>query len=1139
MSTLVELRNLASAEDHRLGAELKKAELYFELDLPASKVDEVHTLFGRLAARELRTMDMDVFIKKYPALTLVALVGNAGVSYERRRYWETFWQSVALTPHQDYEAELRHSLRSLLAHHGMREFPELFARNDYVGVLTLHAGIPVAYLSDVIDTIDEHVHKGRDATGAALLEWLTEPGHEYRLDRLTAPIRNFLRLSGEIAIDILDRIIEFLMFTLEHPDEWTSQTLDASTTGLPSLLIDGLVTRLQERPFGAARTAPPATLHRTRPTLSYSITDDQVMVGVPYPDEAATAPWQLRFAGGTRMVYAEPGWGIGSNEEHPHTPVAINAPARQVLLIHEASGAHYDVVLFDPADPLLVFAAEGRLISRQSALPRGVVIALHPKDATLVDAATGQQVKAVEEARVPSGWAGWEAKAVDLSAHDSVMVRRRGREDGAVRRVRSLGAPRFEPEEPLCGIITANGMAVHGLRPWVVLPPHRGDAPVEWQVRVRRDGQKSFLVDELWDSTDGDGYLDPFDGLPNDLLGRYIISVRRHGSTTGAEQVFTIYMAEGLEVEHGQEFRVPVRGGLAETESKLHSSAALTIDREVVHLGREEREAAVHVAHGGAEHRLIVRPPFLEARLDPVGAPAQWRTSVPVIAPEELAARSVIAVRIPGDVSPRIVLTDAGGTAVQEARPDTPARGVFQLPTARFADTAQQLGSGSLVALVDDSSGVTYRVPIAQIRPVRLCTDVSVEGQALCFEGLVDDEDMAAWVWAATAPWKPVMQVAIQDAAAEMPEELRSAGPLMVEVFKDDPWEVITRPDRPGPAAIRVDQPGWFRDTDPAWDGLARYLSGPNRGVLLPGATRGAWAVLAGLDWAARDAETVRVRDGLVRMLCNNPRLALEALGYSTIPFEEKMALLVRTHIIDYIFSAAFTLNDLHPDPWVGCMVEVSDLPSLFDRRDEVGDERQETLAYLRNQGGDMLIDLLRSGTAGDPRAGIFDATACQLDGLPDEKVEELFEQFRLVPGAVLDLDTRTSATADAFRARQAWSTEAACRVLPGHLSRVLRQIKHDAPRAYDLIAARNEALDGIDTGRHPWMLLSMQSLALALTARLYARRLLRADLMTRDMREAWAQMAERFPALVAGDVLIADATATFISHGNLIGDAE
>lgn len=1138
MSTLAELRNLASAEDHRLAGRLKTARMFFELDIPESRVTEVHALFGRIGAPELRRAGFDEFIKKYPALTLVALVGHAGVAYEQGRYWETFWQSVGLTPRQEYASELRHSLRTMLAHHGMREFPELFARNDYVGVLTLHAGIPVHYLSEVIDVIDEHVHRGRDASGASLLEWLTEPGREYRMDRLTAPVRNFLQLAGEIAVDILDRIIEFLMSTLDDPEPWKTHTLDASTTGLPSLLIDGLVSRLQERPFGVARPTETKTRRRSRPVLSYSIADDQVMVGVPYPSHAPTSPWQLRFAGGTRMVYSEAGWGVAPGEEQPQTHVAINAPARQVLLMHEPSDEHYEVVLFDPADPLLLFTAEGRLVKRQSALPRGVVIALRPKDATLVDAVTRQPVEALEPARMPSGWTGWEAQAVDLSRHDSVVITRPARPEGAVRGVRSVGSPHFEPEEPLAGVFTTNGVAVHGLRPWVVLPPHLGDTPVTWRVRVRRDGERRFIVDDQWDSTDEDGYLDPFDGLDQGLLGRYVISVRPQGGVTGAEQHFTVFMAEGLEVDHGQDFRVPVRGGLAETESKLYSTGELALDRQVVHLGNGQREAGIEVSCDGVRYRLIIRPPFFEARIDPMGAPAQWRTSVPVIAPEDLAVRAVIAARIPGDVKASIALIDSGGTKVQEELPDTPAPGVFQLPAVRFADTAKQLGICSLAALVDDSSGVAHHVRIAQVRPVQLCSGVAIESGSLRFDGLVEEEDMAAWVWATTAPWRSVEMVPIRDAAAQLPDELQSAGPLMVEVFKDDPWEVITRPNKPGPASIRLGQPGWFRDDDPAWDGLSRFLSGTSAGVLWQGAMRGAWAALAADNWNARSAESERVRGGLVKMLCENPRRALEELGYSPIPSSEKIALLIRTQVIDYGYATSFTLNDLHPDPWVGCMVEISDLPSLFERREDVHDERQETLAYLRNQGGQMLIELLRNGSVSDPRKGIFDASAQQLDAMPAEQVDTLFEEFRLVPSAVLDLDTRTSATADAFQDRRRWSAEVACRTLPSHLSRVMRQIKHDAPKAYDLIAARSEALEDVDTGMYPWMLLSMQSLALALTARLHARGLL-SDLMTRDMRDAWQRMAEYFPALVAGDVLIADAVASYVKHGNLIGDTE
>ena len=79
--------------------------------------------------------------------------------------------------------------------------------------LALHAGIPVHCLKDLLVVLNDHIVHGRPATGAAVMEWLQEPGKEYRASALDVPVRNFLVHGAEFAADILDRIIEFIEAT--------------------------------------------------------------------------------------------------------------------------------------------------------------------------------------------------------------------------------------------------------------------------------------------------------------------------------------------------------------------------------------------------------------------------------------------------------------------------------------------------------------------------------------------------------------------------------------------------------------------------------------------------------------------------------------------------------------------------------------------------------------------------------------------------------------------------------------------------------------------------------------------------------------------------------------------------------------
>lgn len=1129
------LADQASDEEYRIREALKNVGLFFELNLDEDELRRAQELFGRLVAQEAGTGTEATLIRRYPALTLTTMVGHAGLSYEQGRYWDSFWDELGLDRNQEFEAQLRHALFRLLQKFALREFPDLPGRT-YVMAMALHAGIPVHCLSDLVDVIEEHVQHGRDATGAAVLEWLTEPGMDYRLGRLDVPVRNFLALGGETAVNILDRIIEFLVFTLEHPGVWNDLELETATTGLPTLILNGLIERLRGRPFlaDADESATRRALRRrSGPSITYSLDADEVCIGVPYPETGGDSPWKVTAGGTAREIFAERGWGVDDGE-HPLTSVSITRPAREVVMRHEASDATYRVPVFDSADPLLLFSSDGRLTASRSVLPRGVVFAMHPKDATVVDAVTREEIRAAGDAVVPSGWTGWRLYPLDLASHASIVLQRAGTE-GVVRGVRSVGSPSFYLEEPIPGVHTPSGLGVYAHRPAVDLPPYVGDEPVAWRVRTRRVGDRRWLTDCEWDSDTEVTTLDPFDGVEKGaLLGQYEVIV---SGELGSDQRRTLVMAEGLTVDHEVPFRRPVVGGLTPSICVIGSEFGVPIATDVLEFEASDREKDIRVGSAGHAYKLVVRPPHFEFRIDESGTPAQWRSSSLASSPSDFERHGVVAVRVPNVRSVRFALRGHQGEVLQSENQERSPNNVFQVASRAFADTARRASVSRLVAIVESLDGSRDEITLADIRPARLCSAISLDGHDLVFEGLADTEDLGVWVWSATAPWTPVTRLAIDNNRATLPDDLHDAGDLISEVFADDPFAVISRPLGPSCDAIRVHQSGWKRHADAALDALAQFLAGVGKPPLVAAAADGAWAALALLPWDKTDSTSERLRGGLIQIVLKYPRSALEALGNSVIPQDAMMALLINTHLVDRPYSASFTLNDLHQNPFVGCMVEIADLPALRAQGPDAATERAETLAYLKSQGGEDLIALLRSGKMLNPREGVFSRSDLAYDSFSDEKVTEIFEYARLVPGPLLDPDTRTSAAFEVFNRRREWTADPIARELASHVSRALAAVKKASPALYDAIKARDELLDGVDTAEHPWMLLSVQSLTLAAVARLESRGEFEYPPMTSDMRDIWSVLAGSFPAMVAGDLLIAEALAAHAVDGDLIGD--
>ena len=127
-------------------------------------------------------------------------------------------------------------------------------------------------------------------------------------------------------------------------------------------------------------------------------------------------------------------------------------------------------------------------------------------------------------------------------------------------------------------------------------------------------------------------------------------------------------------------------------------------------------------------------------------------------------------------------------------------------------------------------------------------------------------------------------------------------------------------------------QLGWREDGTSAQVKLSRYLADVRSAPIEVGAIPEVWSALAKLYF---DGNSERFA-GLLALLADEPRKAFDCLGDSTIPVGDKMAMLIRSELVNRNYSSSETWNELHAHPWFGCMVELADLPSLYHRRNEV-----------------------------------------------------------------------------------------------------------------------------------------------------------------------------------------------------------
>ncbi|MGW5454748.1 hypothetical protein [Nocardia sp. NPDC003979] len=1111
----------AGDEEFARARQLERVSLFVELNLDHDEIVRTRDLFGQLIRDHRRTHGLARLIDRFPALTLTTLIGHAGLSYEQGKYWESFWAELAMEREQEFENLLRTKLTSLLRKFKLREFPEI-SNQQYVQTMAVHAGVPVHCLNDLVDVIEQHISLGREPSGAAVFEWLTQPGLEYRMNHLDVPVRNFLQFGGEAAVDIVDRIIEFAEYAREHPEVANDLDLDTSTTGLPSVMLEALIDRFEERPFGSSTAESGRVGRSRRPVIAYSRSDDQVVVEVPFPDRGSEFPWLVSFDGDSTEVYAERGWGLNEGEVHPPTQVRVPHRVREVVLRHDTSEAHHRISLVDKDNPLLLFDHNGKPISRHLALPRGEVIGVHPATASLVDGHTGAPVSFTAEA-VPAGWRDWRARVYDLAAVDSVRLRR-DHLLGPVQQVRRVGAARLDLADPVEGVVTRSGLPVYSERPAVTLPV-AGAEPVAWRVRVRRSGTTDWLADDEWESDTELTELDPFDGLAPGLLGMFDIVI---SGPLGQDIRHSMFMVEGLSVEHDSIFRIPTPDGLSPAATALEIAPPLALDRAFVEFPSAQRDSEFRVSAGQTVERLVLRPPHIEFRVDDIGAAARWRTVAPVLTVDDLTEHLIVAVRVPGDVEVDIALSDSVGRIRQTEEPQVNRDNLFQVSSRTFADTARSLRTATLLARIDTPDGRTTQVTVARVQPRLLCSGIRLDGGVLVFEG-TDSDDLAAFVWPETAPWRPPTQVEIVEGKARLPVEFVDAGPLTVQVFVDDPWAVITAPSRPDDTAYHVPQHGWLQDSDPARTELAKFLAGAGDPPVSGSALAEVWSAYA--NCYSDSSLSPLVRGGLLRVLGADPRSSLEALERSALPQAQLPALLIRTGLVDKDFSSYFRLGK-HANPWLGCLIDIADLPNVVLQSAEGSAEALR--ADLATHGGPALVELL-SGKLREVYTGYFERNTIGMHRMAPEQIAALRDACEIVPGALLDPDTRRAAMFEAFARRLDWQSDPASHAMTTHSAALTTPLRRASPWVYDVVKARSDALTGVDTSEFPWMLMSMQSLLFAVVARLRARSLMSHPVFTAPMRQCWARLAELCPGLVAADLLIADALASYVLHHDVI----
>lgn len=1114
-----DLQKFLSYWEDELRPQLDRATLALEADLGVEAANRLYQPLGAMFDRTRTGYGLTPreVIWTYPAVTMTTLVGHATTGYRQGAFWDEYWARLGLGRSQQFENEIRTAVPRIFDRLRLEPFAE---QSRIVDRILLHAGVPDYCMRDLVTAIFEHLKRGNSDTGQAVVDWLLEPNKAHRIRVLDKPVQLFIQQGGAYAIDTVDRIVSVVVEKLDNPEKWGEQVeVLRETVGLPSMMFDGLVRALEERELAPLRKTARVGFAQ-RPHIALDMVDDELQLILPVYGRGTR--WKVSLDGDVLV----PACGGSVTDT---VAVLIDRPARRIIASEETTGRTYEWHLVNNEDPLLVFTDRGRLLGRGEAIPRGVVFLAVPGDTTVVDAA-GAPVRSIDLGS-PAGWLDWCLLQVDTEDLESVRITRNGAVHGRTRLLRRNRLPELYTGDYIRGLKAGAGQPVLAERPTVLLPASPGSIGRRWKTMWRESGTLSWNVAQF-ECAEVDQIAQPFENADGPMLGTFELVVR---GPLGSDSRYVVTVAEGLELNYTVDFRTPVHDGLTDVSLTVTAPKGMDCDAYVLDFARNELSKELTVQCATKTVTFVVKPPHVEMRLDQRGERARWLTVPPMVSPQALAdGEWTLAYRVPAtsDLDTWLELRDSRDVTRLTDSPDYREHSdAFEYPAARLSSTAIDCRSSRVVAVVRREGETDQQLTIAHVRPDKLFRSVDPKDGRLYFTDLVDTEGLQVQIWSDTAPWRKAAVVPVLQCSAEIPAQLRGAGPLLVRVVVDDPWVPSETPEWPPEDAIRITQPGWMRDNDKTLDNLARFLADEG-GLPFDSEPRSeTWTAYyctltgfqhEGYEW---------LRTTLPMLLRRDPLKSLRELSASNVPQDAFPHLIVRSGLVKcrYINGADVAAA---PNPWVACMALLDLLPRL-----EFGSSIwRQVVSELSSLGGRDLLGTLFDGPHQELAQARFNADTVVMHEWSPERCAAAVSAARVVPGALLDADTRTLAVFQAFTARNQWAERPECSKLNEATPQLMTAVRSTDRMLSRQIQVRHQGRDGHLLDDYAWGLMPYQSLLLATLARLEAHGLIR-DGIDAELLRIWAEFARLCPRLVELDLLIAEATVQQTIHGNLVGD--
>lgn len=1184
----------ASSTEAQLANQFKNVRLFVEIDVTGDELERLTRFYGTFLSRQIAKGSTEqALLEACPALTISTLLARAAQLNEVSELPSEYWFGLGLEPTPERIALIEGRYKELLEAAGLNPMDAVADGPDgELGRIFAHVGIATDWNPELIELIDI-----RRAEGTAAEKASEEAGAIVaELAQQNTQIGPFCATAPEIARDLITPIVSLVHHAAEYPDTW-EYTLSSkyrgdrdrsSVASLPALIAEDVEAELRERPAGTEdRRHSVGIAHRqTQPRLRLDVARKRVVLRLPSQplpvgdaaeSTAAEIRWRVDFDGQPGAVRASRS-DNPSRSESEVVDIPVRQPYRELHVSNGLYGANpaarvdqfWHMSMIDSADPVLVFSRRGQNLTRRVSLHHSQVYVISPKNYVAKDLVQGTDVPVLDEQPMKT-WDGWVIRELDLTDALSLHLMAPGAHGPSMSSVRSVDnrqRVRFiEPEAAATGLFTVTGKPIFDESLMVEFPPTISGGTETWYMSLSAyagpgEVGESVSDEEPLEVPAEGGSFEVFDPelWESPWVGEYLVRLRGPRNESFRHEYALV---EGIDVDtdiegSSSQTRLPVVAGLSPVTVRLRPGAKPFEKISPLHLGPEDTYATVAVTtEAGDSLPVIVRPPMIRFQLPLVGEEPMWRTESMVVESAWIDTARKFRVR-PGAAieDPRLVIRNNHGAPVRTLALKSLDGITWSADIKPAAPSLSVLSRGSCeLEFVDPVARKRVSVRLVRVEP-SVVIDMQLDGDQVvlnCEEpGRLTS--MAAWVWPTTAPWEAARALPIVlDAGTPhttLPGELVDAGPLSVQLFHTDRFNLLRPASAPGDRAVQLRQPGYFgvdasaAESEPEsvdesaelaqqeqpdwkepWRKLSAFLAGESEQAPADQAVLSTlWDVQAG--WLSGRFDVV---DKLRAALSANPRESIHAMSRSLVPAADRPAQFIASGLVHTpIISEGDDEGTVRrsDSPWIAALEVLGELSHM----DEDADLARGLRKRLREIAGSPLVTTLETGRDNSLDTACIDNTTVQIARMDPAQQKAVLDMFfggaGVVPGALSEENSRLIAVFETFNRREELSALLADSHLMTTAVKVLRRIKQSSRQLYLSARVRFDRLDGVDmdSPENRWALAPMISMIFALATRMHAQGHLPSLGALSNAYDGWSQMARIVPDLVTGDVVSAEA---------------